>query len=304
MNDFQQDFTTYQGIQPVGHDLHMENCKKLSRLSHLIQDVGLADLQEGKRRFTKFVENGHKWTKDDYEHNGFRAEYCERLFVIRAGLVIKVLSYCQRNMCFPDLLINSSGRPRSLKVASFGCGPSGELAGLETYFSHLKVQRKEMIQADHKANKISQEEYSSLITSIQSAKLETVTGYDSSTGWRKYSESLGYSFVHQCIDQKFVEEMEPLDVLIMSYFAHNADFSKPIVPSRHVRNHHTGTTDYMRKWDILQQKVKMIIVIDISSTSKETLEALNSRNFVCINGVTDDKGRDVIARIWYRRDQW
>ena len=296
---------SFSGNQGFTGDFYTEICTKLLKLSKdLLQAVSLVDLQEGKQRFSKFAENGHKWNKEDYDHNGFRAVYCERLFSTRAENVYNILSFCESQKFLPHLLFDITGTPRSLNVASFGCGPSGELAGLDAYFTGLKVRDIKRVQADYGINGMSQEQYSSWITKIQSAKLERVTGYDICACWREYSECLGYSFVHQCIDQKFVEEMEPLDILIMSYFAHNADFSKPIVPLRYVMHSHTGMTDYMRKWDILQQKVKMIIVIDTSGTSEETLGALNIREFACITGVPDDKGRKVIARIWYRRDQW
>ena len=72
-----------------------------------------------------------------------------------------------------------------------------------------------------------------MLQTIQRAKLETLTGYDSSEGWREYTQSLGYTFVHQNVDQSFVECMEPSDILILSYFAHNAGFSAPIEPKQY-----------------------------------------------------------------------
>ena len=288
MSDVQSDIsdiTCCQGSPPGGPVLHMELCKKLSKLSHLIQGVGLVDLEEGQLRYSKFTENRHRWNKDDYDHDGFRAEYCRRLFVTRAGIVTNVLLHCEKNMCLPGLLFDPAGKPRSLKIASFGCGPAGELAGLETYFEDLKKRLIERLISDRK---LKDDMYSSLMTKVQSARLETVTGYDSSKGWREYLESLGYTFVHQHIDHEFVKEMEPVDILITSYFVHNARLFK----------HAAG----MRTLDILQRKTKMILFIDTSGISPKVLDMLHTRGFLRVPDVKDDKDHDVIVRIWCSRD--
>ena len=142
--------------------------------------------------------------------------------------------------------------------------------------------------------------YSNILRSIQEAKLETVTGYDGAEGWRVYSETLGYTYQHQHIDQKFVEKMDPVDILILSYFAHNAHFSEPVEPRKYIRE----INDFVRNWDILQQKTRMIILIDTSATSLQTLQQLNVRGFGGIDGKMDCNGRLLTVRIWFRLDQW
>ena len=290
-------FTYYQGFEGY---FYTEILTKLSRLGReVIQHVCLADLQEGKQRFKKFAENGFKWIRQDYDHNGFRAVYCEKLFLTRAEIVYDVLFIYEMNTWLPHLLFDIRGKPRSLRVASLGCGPAGELAGLEAYFTDLKIRHIKNLQANMMS--MTPTRYFNLFQTIQRAKLETLTGYDSAEGWKEYSECLGYQFVHQSIDQDFVQKMKPVDILILSYFAHNSGgFSEPIEPRRYIRE----INDFMRNWDILQQKVRMIIIIDTSATSWQTLEQLRRRRFGTIEGKTDSQGRQLTIRIWFNPDIW
>ena len=216
----------------------------------------------------------------------------------RAEVVYDVLFIYESHTWLPNLLYDYSWRPRSLKVASLGCGPAGELAGLEAYFSDLKVRHIKDLQAN--MHTMSPARYLNILGTIQRAKLETVTGYDGAEGWRVYSEALGYTFQHQCINQQFIEQMEPLDILILSYFAHNSGFSEPIQPQRYI----AGINDFMRNWDILQHKMRMIILIDTIATSRQTLDQLHRRGFGGIEGKRDSKGRNLIVRIWFRPDLW
>ena len=289
-------FTHYQGFQGY---FYTEILTKLSKLSQdVIQRVSLVDLQEGKARFKKFAENGYKWNKDDYDHNGFRAVYCEKLFITRAEIVYDVLFIYESLRLLPHLVFDTYGRARSLKVASLGCGPSGELAGLEAYITDLKIRHINGLQMER--HMLGETRYSAIFQTIQMAKLGTVTGYDSSEGWREYTQSLGYTFIHQHVDQSFIERMEPLDILILSYFAHNAGFSRPLEP----RCYNWMIHDYMRNWDILLQKVKMIIVVDTSASSRETHEQLTKRGFGGIDGKRDSEGRLVTVKVWFRPDLW
>ena len=289
-------FTYYPGLHGC---FYTEILTKYSKLStEVIQRVTLADLQEGKLRFKRFADNGFKWNQEDYDHNGFRAVYCEKLFLTRAEIVYDVLFIYEHHRWLPHLLFDFTGRPRLLKVASLGCGPAGELAGLEAYFSDLKVRHIEELQAN--MNMMSHTRYLHILQSIQGARLESVTGYDGAEGWRVYSESLGYSFAHQMIDQKFVENMEPVDILILSYFAHNAGFSEPIKPHQYMFE----INDFKRNWDVLQEKTRMIILIDTSASSRQTLEQLNTRGFGGIEGKRDSEGRFLTVRIWFRLDKW
>lgn len=275
----------------------------LTKFAKLCKDVVncvcLADLEEGKTRFKKFADNGFKWNQEDYDHNGFRAVYCQKLFTTRAEIIFDVLHIYESRMWLPNLLYDMSWKPRSLKVASLGCGPAGELAGLEAYFSDLKVRHIQNLQASN-LRWIDHARYSHILQTIQGAKLETVTGYDGAEGWRVYSETLGYTFHHQHVDQKFVEKMEPVDILILSYFAHNAGFSNPVKPRRYIGE----INDFLRNWDILKQKARMIILVDTSASSLETLEQLYKRGFGGIDGKRDSEGRLLTVRIWFSMDQW
>ena len=290
-------FSSHQGFQGYFYTEILTKYAKLCK--DVINCVCLVDLQEGKLHFKKFAENGFKWNQEDYDHNGFRAVYCEKLFMTRSKIVYDVLFIYETHRWLPNLLYNFGGKPRSLKVASLGCGPAGELAGLEAYFSDLKVRHIKSLQASN-MNLIDYARYSNILQTIQAAKLENVIGYDGAEGWKAYSETLGYTFQHQHIDQKFVEKMDPVDILILSYFAHNAGFSEPVEPRKYIWQ----INDFMRNWDTLQQKTRMIILIDTSASSLQTLEQLNKRGFGGIEGKLDSEGRLLTVRIWFRLDQW
>ena len=290
-------FNYRQGFQSY---FYPEILTKLAKIyKDIINCVSLVDLQEGKQRFKNFAENGFKWNQEDYDHNGFRAIYCQKLFMTRAEIIFEILFIYESHRCLPNLLYDFSWKPRSLKVASLGCGPAGELAGLDAYFSDLKVRHIKSLHVSD-ITLTNPARYLNILQTIQAAKLETVTGYDGAEGWKVYSETLGYTFQHQYIDQNFVEKMDPVDIIILSYFAHNAGFSEPIKPRKYIKE----INDFMRNWDILKQKTRMIILIDTSASSMETLEQLHKRGFVGIEGKTDSKGRLLTVRMWFRQDQW
>ena len=279
---------------------YTELLTKYSKLcKDVVDSVCLVDLQEGKSRFKRFADNGFRWKQEDYDHNGFRAIYCQKLFITRAEIIFDVLHIYEFQMWLPNLLYDMSGRSRSLKVASLGCGPAGELAGLEAYFSDLKVRHIRSLQASN-MRCIDYARYSNILQAIQGAKLETVTGFDGAEGWRAYSETLGYTFHHQRVDQKFVEKMDPVDILILSYFAHNAGFSEPVKPRRYIRE----IDDFLRNWDILKQKARMIILVDTSASSFEVLQQLHKRGFGGIDGKMDSQGRLLTVKIWFNLGQW
>ena len=286
-----------------GHHQGYFYTEVLTKFAKLCKDVVncvcLADLQEGKVRFKKFADNGFKWNQEDYDHNGFRAVYCQKLFTTRSEIIFDVLYIYEFQMWLPNLLYDMSGKPRSLKVASLGCGPAGELAGLEAYFSDLKVRHITSLQASN-MRLWDYPRYANILQAIQGAKLEAVTGYDGAEGWRVYSETLGYTFHHQCVDQEFVEKMDPVDILILSYFAHNAGFSEPVKPRKYIRE----INDFVRNWDILQQKARMIILVDTCASSLETFQQLQKRGFGGIDGKRDSQGRLLTVRIWFNLAQW
>ena len=55
--------------------------------------------------------------------------------------------------------------------------------------------------------------------------------------------------------------------------------------------------DFMRNWDILQRKVRMIILIDTISTSRQTLDQIHRRGSGGIDGKRDSADRNLIVRL-------
>ena len=48
----------------------MPDTTKLKLGIKIISKVGLVEKKDGEQRFIRFKENGHKWLKEDYEHEG------------------------------------------------------------------------------------------------------------------------------------------------------------------------------------------------------------------------------------------
>lgn len=290
--------------QAMPVSIYEEICAKLSKIgSEILTKIGLVKRREGQDRFHRFRENGHKWFQDDYEHEGFQAVYCEKLFVTRAEMICCILSAFETKNLLPNLLYDTNTlKPRTLRVASFGCGPGSDLVGFEAFYSNLTIHYIQSLQA--KKASMNESHYLEELKCIQEAKIGTITGYDSAAGWARYLEVLDYSFKHQVIDCQFVAQMEPVDVLILSYFAHNAFFSKPLDPPQYLITVDGYIADAIRNWDILMQKSKLIIILDTKACKNELFSLLTRRGFGGIPKICDDSGREVTALIWYRNEQW
>ena len=97
------------------------------------------------------------------------------------------------------------------------------------------------------------------------------------------------------IDSQFVTKMEPVDVIILSYFAHNALFSKPLDPPQYLTRLDGCAIDFLRNWDVLMQKSKLIIVLDTKVCKNKLFSLLTIRGFGGIPEIHDDSGREVTA---------
>ncbi len=291
--------------QVMPQSVYGEILAKLSKVgSEILTKVGLVKYREGQVRSKHFKENGHKWSEEDYEHEGFQVVYCERLFITRAAMIYSILSVFETRNWLPNLLYDTTTlKSRALHVASFGCGPGSDLVGFEAFYSSLKMS---YVQALHtRMASLNKLRYSEELKCIQEAKIDSIIGYDSATGWGRYLEVLGHSFKHQIIDSQFVAQMEPVDVLILSYFAHNALFSKPLDPPQYLLAVDGYTIiDRLRNWDILMQKSKLIIVLDTKVCKHQLFSLLTRRGFGGIPEILDDKGREVTALFWCRNDLW
>ena len=279
---------------------------KLQKLGiEIMNKVGLVENKDCEQRFIRFKENGYKWLKEDYENEGFQSVFCERLFMTRAELIFNVLSEFECQNVLPNLLYDDNFKPRALSVASFGCGPGNDLAGFETYFFNLIKRQLELLEENKSS--VSQSDYLLNEKSLEEAKIESIIGYDSTQSWSRYLIALGYTFKHQLIDYMFVNEMAPVDIVILSYFAHNALFSTPIDISLQSEIHTHSTVkmqDYLRNWDILMKKTKMIIVVDTKSCVKRLFPLLQMRGFSSIVEAKDGDGREVAVHLWTNKDLW
>ena len=295
--------TQDQALPQSVFDEILANLSKVG--SEILTKVGLVKYREGQNRSKCFKENGHKWSEDDYEHEGFQVVYCERLFITRAAIIYSVLSVFETNNWLPNLLYDTKTlKPRALHVASFGCGPGSDLVGFQAFYSSLKTMYKQALQT--RKESLSELRYSEELKCVNEAKIESIIGYDSAAGWSRYLEVLGYSFKHQVINSQFVAQMEPTDVVILSYFAHNANFSRPLDPPQYLLTVDGYVIDSLRNWDILMQKSKLIIVLDTKACKQQLPSLLTRRGFGIIPEIFDDHGREITALLWYRNDhnQW
>ena len=278
---------------------------KLSKLSSEINGkISLIEVEEGKKRYHHFVDNGHKWLKDDYEHEGFQAVYCDKLFLTRAEMICYVLSAYDVQCPLPNLfcdLTTETLKARTLRVASFGCGPGCDLVGFEAFYSNLKEHYIQLLKASKTSDTLNTCHYSEELKCIEQAKIDFI-GYDSARGWSRYLDVLGYSYKHQVIDYQFVTKMEPVDIVILSYFAHNANFSTPVDPPRLITMN--GHVDSVRNWDILKEKSKLIIVLDTKICKNQLFSLLTMRGFCTILELHDSKGREMSAHVWSSTDLW
>ena len=273
---------------------------KLHKLGkQILTKISWIKIEEGNVRFKRFKDNGYRWLQEDYEHEGFQAVYCKRLFMTRAELICYVLSEMEHQCYLPNLLYDRDYKPRALRVASFGCGPGNDLAGFESFFSNLKVRKIRSLEEEKATTNKS--EYSLTLKCLQEAKIEKIIGYDSAKGWKSYTDVLGYTYQHQVIDHKFVNQMAPVDVVILSYFAHNAHFSTPLGPQLYTSTVNADV-DMLRNWDILMQKSNLIVVVDTKPCIQPLFSLLQKRGFASIVGSHDSCGRELAAHVWVRKD--
>ena len=284
---------TAQSIQVLkGEDIAMANLieSKSSQLKRTVSRRVSDDSRErGEERYGNWASNNYRWDESDYNHRGFRAVYFDKLFETRAELVHEALDYCDSDL--PNFLEEDN-----LKVVSFGCGPGCDLLGFQQYYQQKKKKRIDELkkrlkrrQAQAQGNSSRQrstvDDIRTKIREIQSARV-SYTRYDSSSGWREYFGSLGpgYNFSKQHINKRFVDGMQPVDVAILCYFSHSANFHQPSKSAF---------------WESLKRKCKVILVLDTTYNKQEFDDMLSSIGFRELDiDLKDDGDREVYTTLW------
>ena len=188
------------------NELILDKLRKIG--SEVLAQVSWPEIEKGKTRYLRFEDNGHKWLRDDYETEGFQAVYCENLFFKRAELISLILLDFDAQYQLPNLFYHDTTlKTCKLSVISFGCGPGNDLTGFQAFYLHLKQVKKSIL---------SESQQLKLLKCVEEAEINLI-GYDSAKGWGKYLDVLGYTFKHQMVDYNFVTQMEPVDVIILSY---------------------------------------------------------------------------------------
>ena len=274
--------------------------------SEIAKSVPNKSLQEGKVRYGKWVKRKRRWTKDDYNHRGFRAAYFRRQFSRRARLVCRVLEHCDSRKKLPKLF----PRKRKLKVVSFGCGPGSGLLGFQHFYQGKKVQRIKRLQDKLKNETIllkkiekrlplqnSQYLFSILRCTQSSTRIHwlkhakiTYTGYDLSRGWKSYVRKLGYNFKVEKVNKDFVDTMKPVDLAILCYFSHSAGL------------HITSIFNNYLFWKRLTDKCKAVLVLD-TTRHKKFHHMLSRIGFIELETKFEEGGKQkVYTSLWTRKD--
>ena len=261
---------------------------KCTQLKHTVSGrVTEQSLAEGREHYGNWAAQGYRWYQSDYDHCGFRAVYFDHLFESRAEIVYEALEYCDTDL--PNFLENDD-----LKVVSFGCGPGCDLLGFQQYYKQKKDKRiaelkkrlkRQQAQSaqDNPKQKSSADDTKALIRDTNNAKV-SYTGYDSSSGWRDYISSLRYTFSEQRIDKRFVDGMQPVDVVILCYFSHSANLQQQSKSSF---------------WKSLKRKCKVILVLDTTYNKQEFNGMLTSLGFRELDvGLKDEGGREIYTTLW------
>ena len=254
--------------------------------SQIYRQVPCQLLSEGKDRYSNWKSNGCKWTENDYNHQGFRAAYFERLFYTRAKLVYKVFKHC-----YKCRLLSASIFREDLNVISIGCGPGCDLLGFQHFYQKMKKKhikklkrRVKRLRASHQhvnKHKLRKkiDHNKSMIREIRNA-MSSYTGYDTASGWMEYVHSLGYTFKNQRIDKSFVDTMQPVDVAILCYFAHSANLQQRICNN-------------LAFWESLKRKCKVVLVLDTVYKWEEFNGILKEQGFIGLHKLMDNEGRSV-----------
>ena len=253
---------------------------------------------EGETKYSRWAKNNFTWTYDDYNHEGFRAVYCEKQFENRARLVVDALEAykaAQRRPLFVGPKLNSNPR-----VVSFGCGPGNDLTGFEAFFEKEKQQLQNKLERLKQLPSKTPNEQAELeeIKGLLRRLAPTYTGYDSVEGWEAYVKRLRYDFRCEGINKRFIQTMPNVDVVILCYFAHSANFSeKEKETVWEEKPNGRRVSKNKRLWDYLAEKCKMIIVLDVNDPLQNN--CLNKRKYWSTT-LKDDNCCEVHVHIWLK----
>lgn len=185
-------------------------------------DSQLNNPGEGKVLYVQGVKNNWSWRSMCYASQNFKAYYTLQLFNARVNLTKKALEKTIEEGYVPRGFFKNAKA-----VASLGCGPGSDLCGFKTFLAESFPYSSRGKQAPH------------------------CTGYDAELGWMNYLLKLGFDFESLEINDSSLNDMEKVDVILMSYCAKELCREFP-------HDEHGNCT----LWKAISQKAKFVLVID------------------------------------------
>ena len=244
-------------------------------------------------------------------------------FILELSLhVQEIFKFCHTEKRLPCDIFE-----KSLKVVSFGCGPGSDLVGFMSFYREKKKQfikkcvktlkrymcthrcvqhpKRYVVCRKRLLRKIKGKKYRKFQASYErrrryckdmfrqmNARVRC-TGYDSSSKWRKYLDTLGYLFQRQVICSRFVDAMEPADIAILCYFSHAACLNELNSPAAY------------SFWRSVKKKFRLVLVVDTTFNDREFNDMLRLRyGFKELSKpFQDENGRPAYTTLWLNLDE-
>ena len=198
-----------------------ENLPGTSEIIKALSEQQLTNPGEGKVLYIQGIKNNGNWRPMCYASQNFRAYYTLQLFNARVSLTKKAIEKAIEQEYVPQRFFKSVKT-----VLSLGCGPGSDLHGFKTFLSEA------------------------FPFSSRGKKSPQFIGYDRELGWMHYVQSLGFEFESVEINKTLINDMNKVDVMLISYSAKKLfrDFNRE-------KNDETF-------WKAISKKAKFVLVID------------------------------------------
>lgn len=177
---------------------------------------------EGKVLYVQGIKNNGNWRSMCYASQNFRAYYTLQLYNARVNLTKKALEKAVEESYVPRRFFKNVK-----SVASLGCGAGSDLCGFKTFLAESFPFSSRGKQAPH------------------------FTGYDMELGWMNYLLNLGFDFESLEIDESFLNNMNGVDVILMSYCTKEL-----------CREFPRDAFGECALWKAISQKAKFVLIID------------------------------------------
>ena len=232
-----------------------------TELVETLAQLQLTNKNEGKVLYLQGVKNNWCWRSMCFANQNFRAYYTLQLFNTRLNLTKKAMDKIVNEGCVPRRFFK-----KVTTVASLGCGPGSDICGLKSFLTETFP-------------------YSSRFKQPPSC-----TGYDSEFGWMRYLLQLGLQFESREINDSFFNNMEKVDVILMSFSCYEI--------SREFLRDKDGKCSL---WKTVSQKAKFVLNIDNAASKARDALPSEKEGFEHFT-LNDDLGNKAIVHFKFAVD--